>query len=488
MVVVSNKAQTNSSSSPLSIAPSSEKTGSSLSFSALLHGAKNAKDDKVVQNGAIVLALGSEKETVSLKSVKTDSLLSLLKGESADVKEELQALELNPKVTANLSPAELKVLIKDAKQYLKDKIVSMEGFKKSDIEALPKTLKGLAQVATKLGIDVSKITLEEVKSTLKSTAITSQSDVKTETKEALRRETVELDKKIVPKTIKSPTLTSPNKQQVQEESKFQEQIKVDTKAQEPSKEIKTTPLFKAQASSEISTEQLVNAKTTSLEVKTPKQKADETLKLLLRGDKVTKSELNMTADFSVATAKVIAPTAATEATKNLESLLRGDQTENPSHGKLDGLNTPKSDSLEVKVNEAKQMTKYLSQDVKTAIEDYKAPFTRIKVQLNPQRLGEVDLTVVQRGKNLHISLSSNNTAINTLALNANDLKMQLSNNGINNATLNFSNTSQGEDGSAQGQQNHQNREQAHKEYNYFESEEINEELVSSLEIVVPHYA
>ena len=201
------------------------------------------------------------------------------------------------------------------------------------------------------------------------------------------------------------------------------------------------------------------------------------------------SNFNLTADFSVATAKVLAPNATTEVSKSLEQLLHGEKNDSSQNNvKLDGLTTSKADSFEVKLNEAKQMIKYISQDVKTAIEDYKSPFTRIKVQLNPQKLGEVDLTVVQRGKNLHVSISSNNAAINTLAMNANELRTQLANTGINNATLNFNNSSQSEQNNSQQQQNHQNERKADKEYNYFEGEETNEEILSSLEIVVPNYA
>jgi flagellar hook-length control protein FliK len=135
------------------------------------------------------------------------------------------------------------------------------------------------------------------------------------------------------------------------------------------------------------------------------------------------------------------------------------------------------------------MVKYISADVKTAIEDYKSPFTRIKVQLNPQKLGEVELTIVQRGKNLHINIGSNNTAINTLSMNVNELKTQLNNNGIQNATLNFNNNSQSDSsgfGQQQQQQRH-NEQQARQEYDYYEKEEQNEEVLSSLEIIVPHY-
>ena len=195
----------------------------------------------------------------------------------------------------------------------------------------------------------------------------------------------------------------------------------------------------------------------------------------------------MTADFSVATARVIAPSATTEVQKSFEQLLHGAPEEGTS--KLDGVSTHKTDSFEVKLNEAKQMIKYLSQDVKTAIEDYKAPFTRVKVQLNPQKMGEVDVTIVQRGKNLLVNISSNTAAINTLALNANDLKTQLSSNGINNASLNFNNSEQNsQEQASQQQRNRQNERQADEEYNYFANEEQNEEVISSLEIVVPNYA
>ncbi len=342
-------------------------------------------------------------------------------------------IALNPTLVEAISPKELKVVMAEAKEYLKNKIVDQMNLSKSEIEALPKTLKGLVDVATKIGIDVSKITLEEFTSKV-----------------------------------------------------AQESTPTNVKEQKP------TPLFKAQVNREITTEQLVTTKlnTVTPNPKTPKEKADDTLKMLLQGIKGNKQESSFTADFSVATAKVIAPTTTQKPAASLESLLRGDTQESTTNFKVDGLNVNKADSLEVKLNEAKQMTKYLSQDVKTAIEDYKAPFTRVKVALNPERLGSVELTVVQRGKNLHINLSSNNAAINALAMNVNDLKVQLNNSGINNATLNFNNNSQSsEQGfSGQQQQNSQNERSAREEYNYFDNEEKNEEILNSLEIVVPNYA
>jgi len=394
-----------------------------------------------------------------------------------------------------MTQAELKVLVKDAKEYLKSKIIASEGFKKAEIQALPKTLKGLVQVAQKFNIDVSKITLQEVK---QSPELLSKSSAKIINTIPAEEDNLDLKVKVPLEAKTQEGHDSDIEKLTKKASKSkiinlksdELQVKNDVKAQETIKEIKVTPLFKAQNPKEITTEQLVNTKISTSEANIPKKKTNETLKLLLRGETASKGDKGLTADFAVATARVVAPQATSEVSKHLESLLKGDRQENTSGQKLDGLNIAKADSFEIKLSEAKQMTKYISQDVKTAIEDYKSPFTRIKVALNPQRLGSVELTVVQRGKNLHINLSSNNAAINALALNANDLKIQLSNSGINNATLNFNNNSESSQQGAFGQQqqNSQRREEAREEYSYLQNEEQNEEILKSLEIVVPHYA
>ncbi len=354
----------------------SKKEGSliinSISFDELLHKVLIQSNTKVPQKAPLIFS--PKKETPSKNNLfedtkkivaKKEILLEVLKTQP---KEEISLVEFNPEVSKNLSPKELKRLIKDTKNFLRDKILQSKEFKKVELVALPKTVKGLTQVAKKFDIDVSKITLEEV----------------------------EIQSKPVPK---------------------------------PSLKVKEIPLFKVLH-------------------------------------------------------------ATTKRSENLESLLSGDTQDNSFSQKVDRLNTPKADSFEVKVHEAKQMIKYLSTDVRTAIEDYKAPFTRVKLALNPQRLGSIELTVVQRGKNLHINLTSNNAAVNTLAIHAQELKVQLGNNGINNASLNFNNNSSDSNQSAFGQQqqNSQQRRDAQNEYNYFENEEKNEEVLNSLEIVVPNYA
>ncbi|MDH4944854.1 flagellar hook-length control protein FliK [Sulfurimonas sp. C5] len=461
-----------------------DKLPSTLSFASLLSGITDQdKDLKLPQNGTLVLSLKdnvTEQNTKDTKHSSTaSSILSLLKDEEIQTpKNEVKPLELNPQLTEDKTVSELKVIIKEAKQYLKNKIISLEGFKKSEIASLPKTLKGLVQVAQKFGIDVSKVTLEEVKQSI--TPKLPKEELKTIVK--LEKDLEIKSEKVVKKAVQKNN---------EVELKEQPQVKQQVKTEEKPVQVQQTPLFKTQTKPvEITTQQLVNVKVGNEIDKTQKQKTQNTLELLLRGEKVRKNETNLTADFSVATARVIAPQAKTDADENLDSLLKGENVvHNHTEAKSD-MHVQKTDSFEVKINEAKQMIKYLSQDVKQAIEEYKPPFTRVKVQLNPQKLGEIDLTVIQRGKNLHINLSSNNAAINTLAMNANDLKVQLNNSGIQNASLNFSNMSQGDQsgaGSHAHQQQH-NRQNAQEEYGYFQNEDTNEEIVNSLEIVVPNYA
>lgn len=526
MILLDAKSNTTNSFSPIKLAPSEKEA--TLSFGELLKGVSLKKDDKLIQNGelskgvnlkeddkliqkgALVLSLEGETKEIkeSPKSLKKETLLSLLKTENKEsVKSEL--LELNPKLTETLSVKEMKTLIAGAKEYLKDKILQSDDYKNIQMKEYPKTLKGLSELAQKIGIEVSKITIEEVqvKAPIKEISkLELNGEMKTKATNAINDEVVkksliEENKPQVQSDVKELKSTPKEHLEVKE-FKSKTTVKIDDKNQiiqtveekkiELPKQLalpKDTPLFKVQTQSEYTTEQLVATKAFKVEEKTPKTRADETLKLLLRSDKSSQVNSAMTADFSVATARVLAPSATNEVTKSLESLLGGGDSEDSSiSSKTDGLTPLKADSFEVKLNEAKQMIKYLSQDVKTAIEEYKSPFTRVKVQLNPQKLGEVDLTVVQRGKNLHISLSSNSTAINTLSMNANELKTQLNNNGINNASLNFNTQDSSNSQAGQQEQNRQREQQARNEYSYFNDEEHNEEIVSSLEIVVPNYA
>ncbi len=141
----------------------------------------------------------------------------------------------------------------------------------------------------------------------------------------------------------------------------------------------------------------------------------------------------------------------------------------------------KTEQLSAKIAEAKQLVQHVAQSMKESVENYKPPFTRIKMQLNPQKFGEMDVTLIQRGNNVHININANSTALTVMMQNAHELKTQLSAQGLNDASMNFSSHQQ-----QQGeQQKHENAHLSYEEYQEYEEEFT--EIATALEIVVPRY-
>ena len=149
-----------------------QENDSKLSFAQLLKGIKKttkSTDEKIildtnVKEVEVKLQSSDKKET---KTSKKEMLLSLLHSNDKTKKGEevTTLLELNPKLIENLSTTEIKKLIFDAKKFLKEQILQCEGYKKADIKELPKTLKGLTQLATKLNLDISKSLLNKFSQT-----------------------------------------------------------------------------------------------------------------------------------------------------------------------------------------------------------------------------------------------------------------------------------------------------------------------------------
>lgn len=87
------------------------------------------------------------------------------------------------------------------------------------------------------------------------------------------------------------------------------------------------------------------------------------------------------------------------------------QSENTEKNPLDDLNSLVKDLNKISQNNTKNITpketlQHFSQDLKAAMEQYKAPITKLSITLNPHNLGEVEVTLVQRGNNLHINFGS----------------------------------------------------------------------------------
>ncbi len=89
----------------------------------------------------------------------------------------------------------------------------------------------------------------------------------------------------------------------------------------------------------------------------------------------------------------------------------------------------------------KETFRNFAQDFKEQMQTYKSPITRFNITLNPSNLGEVEVTLVQRGQNLHISFNTNTSTMNLFIQNQAEFKNSLVNMGFTGLEMNFSDQS-----------------------------------------------
>ncbi|EAL8264491.1 flagellar hook-length control protein FliK [Campylobacter coli] len=131
------------------------------------------------------------------------------------------------------------------------------------------------------------------------------------------------------------------------------------------------------------------------------------------------------------------------------------QSENTEKNPLDDLNSLVKDLNKISQNNTKNITpketlQYFSQDLKEAVDQYKAPITKLSITLNPNNLGEVEVTLIQRGNNLHINFNSNTNAMNLFIQNQAEFKNSLVNMGFTGLEMNFSDQGKREQNQNQG--------------------------------------
>jgi flagellar hook-length control protein FliK len=434
---------------------------------------KHLKSDDL---DALLASLNTNK---SKKSEIKDEILQLLQGDDAFVEDDLHVM--NPKLIETVPQLDLKAIIADAKTYLKDKIGELAKAKgiEIDLQTLPKTLKSLSLVAEKIGVQLDKVTLETIQA---KGAVVDTTQKQTSILQTQSRPQEHTTQEFVRARTEQTTNTSTT---VVKET--QELVK-----SEPLKALLTVPVVDKKAVHKKEPRVELASDTQVIPKSAPKPELhtapSPTTPQLADSDELVQvaPKLESTSNPSDASAD-----SDTDSMTKLSSLLYGDAHSTDKTVEVDGdgetVSITKSDSkgleLELKVKEAKQMVVKLSADIKEAVENYKPPFTRIKLQLNPVKLGEVDVTMIQRGNNVHINISSNNSAVAILAQNSVELKTQLANNGLSNATMQF-NTSGGEQ--QRQSQHQQNMMDQYEKYAKFDNEE-NFETLTAMELIIPRY-
>jgi len=394
--------------------------------------------------------------TTELKTSQMKELQTLLSG-----KEGKEATLVSTELLGNMTNDQVRILINRAKDYLKNEISAKNPEYQADPKSLPKTLGGLVKLAEKLGLEPQNITL--------STIVKEPEEKASFPNELLAKPLFEakavaaLPINVAEESAPIEAITQLLSELKNKEQKNTKSIPSETPVQEKSEKVEAQPL------------------TTLLQAIDKKETKTASASVPEKVDPVK-----------------IAPTstAATNKTDALVALLKesNDAKEAKAEStKVEGespkaLHVAKADSLEVKAKEAQQSMRHFASDLKEAVQEYKPPFTRLTMKLNPEKLGEVEVTLVQRGNNVHVNIQSNNTnSVAFLAHNATELKAQLASQGIQNATMNFMSGGDSQNNQQSGQQQQQ-QQQRFRAYESFEELKLNEEQLSALEIIIPNYA
>ncbi len=129
-------------------------------------------------------------------------------------------------------------------------------------------------------------------------------------------------------------------------------------------------------------------------------------------------------------------------------------------------------------NQNQKSMNHFAQKFKEIVENYKPPITKLQVSLNPKNLGEVEVTLIHRGENLHVSINPQNIqAFNLFNQNQTEFKNALLNIGFSSIDMSFSN---------QNQQKDQNQNQKfYKKQSKDEKESL--EIPTQINFIIPKY-
>jgi len=303
-------------------------------------------------------------------------------------------------------------------------------------------------------------------------------------------------------TLKDLLRTFENKKETKVDSKgeLKTETKVDTKSElkgEIKPELKTDPKVepKAQIIIEDKKEVKKEVKVTPKETPTlaekvaiePKQTPKTTT---LQETRVEPAKIQPVSPQPAETKEITPSTQASKAAalKTLGELsqgeTRGQERETSSQeGETKHQNTfskevGKQDQGSLKTPQLRQTFNTFAQDFKEQVENYKPPMMKIQMALNPKNLGEVEVTLINRGNNLHVNLTSNTSqTLSLFVQNQAEFKNALVNMGFTNLEMNFS------------QKERQDNPQGGTSKGDFSSEAFDDALEEegALELILPNY-
>ncbi len=119
-----------------------------------------------------------------------------------------------------------------------------------------------------------------------------------------------------------------------------------------------------------------------------------------------------------------------------------------------------------------------AQDFKEQVDNYKSPLMKVKMQLNPKNMGDVDVTLINRGNNLHVNIQANSNTLAMFLNNHVEFKNSLINMGFSGLQMNFAEHNK-------DRQNDQQRRGNSK--NNLDNEEKDSNEIEDINLVIPRY-
>ncbi|TQR31312.1 flagellar hook-length control protein FliK [Campylobacter sp. MIT 99-7217] len=163
--------------------------------------------------------------------------------------------------------------------------------------------------------------------------------------------------------------------------------------------------------------------------------------------------------------------------ESFKSVFSKDESMNELNHLVKDLNRVSQNEIKANVN-VKETFQSFASDLKEQMQNYKAPITRLNITLNPSNLGEVEVTLVQRGNNLHINFNSNTNAMNLFLQNQAEFKNSLVNMGFTGLEMNFSDQSKKDQNQGKNRSGHGFKEEINA---------LNSEEKPNLELVLAKY-
>lgn len=426
------------------------------------------QSDKMVQNGALNSAQsGQNTDEIMLENADFITLLSLLEASDGSTKTgtNLLSSSLNKFLATEQNIKELKGA-KNLQELLNlsEKFglgLSKIKISKDGLEALKNEFKNLNakgffnQIpALNQAIDLNAITKKDIEKALQKT----QKDDKSVLSKLMQGQSVELSddinsvKKLHPEakidTQKiTEKLVQTAEQKLNQPSELNKEIK-DTKTTTT-----TTPnATKSQSISSID-DYLANIMQRAM-----KESSEQSAKAAMTATTDLASS-SVEASLSEQTTQGIEPTSQTNSQVK------------------DIVNSAKLNAKELNL---RQVFDNFATQLQEKISEYKPPITRFHLTLNPGNLGEVEITLINRGSNLHINFNSNNQTMQLFMQHQAEFRTSLVNMGFSELSMSFNDNANKEQSQGQNKKAKFINEDS-------ELTEIAQNEENVLEVILPKY-